>query len=68
MDAPKYVIFEACDLYKLENEQLDDAKMLRLMRDESPGTGESPEITNSRRVRYWLTSCQNMIEYMKQSV
>ena len=34
MDAPKYVIFEACDLYILENEQLDDAKMLRLMRDE----------------------------------
>ena len=28
MDAPKYVIFEACDLYILENEQLDDAKML----------------------------------------
>ena len=37
MDAPKYVIFEACDLYILENEQLDDAKMLRLMRDESLG-------------------------------
>ena len=68
MDAPKYVIFEACDLYILENEQLDDAKMLRLMRDESRGTGESPEITDSRHVRYRLTSCQNIIEYMKQSV
>ena len=51
MDAPKYLFFEACDLYILENEQLDDAKMLRLMRDESPGTGESPEITDSLRVR-----------------
>ena len=52
----------------LENEQIDDAKMLRLMRDESPGTGESPEITDSHHVRYRLTSCQNIIEYMKQSV
>ena len=44
----------------LENEQLDDAKMLRLKRNESPGTGESPELklpthvmsdTDSLRVR-----------------
>ena len=68
MDAPKYVIFEACDLYILENEQLDDAKMLRLMRNESPGTGESSETTDLRHVRYRLTSCQNIIEYMEQIV
>ena len=52
----------------LENEQLDDAKMLRLKRNESPGTGESPETTDSRHIRYQLTSCQNLIEYMKHIV
>ena len=78
MDAPIYVDFEACDCHGMlplgvhpqffgrQTAKLWDRVLFSVKKVAE--FGELPETTDSRHVKYRLTSCQNIIEYLKQRV